>query len=150
MRSENDLKFSTTTAHIGHCSSNGLALTSINKTLLGQQPQQGTNSYRMGRFFVCPFVPPLAGQPGLRPSQPGLMPASQTPGPASQASGHSIELHPLSGPLPCFPLWKQRKNSIQTQVEQGKGTADHLMPLGDWFWSQWGVPWKIQLWYIFF
>ena len=22
---------------------------------------------------------------------------------------------------------------MQMQVEQGKGTADHLMPLGDWF-----------------
>ena len=24
---------------------------------------------------------------------------------------------------------------MQTQVEQGKGTADHLMPLGNWFFS---------------
>ena len=33
----------------------------------------------------------------------------------------------LSGQLHCFHPWELRK------VEQGKGTADHLMPLGDWF-----------------
>ena len=27
---------------------------------------------------------------------------------------------------------------MQMQVEQGKGTADHLMPLGNWFASFWG------------
>ena len=32
-----------------------------------------------------------------------------------------------------FSLQKQRKNSMQTQAVQGKGTSDHLMPLGDWF-----------------
>ena len=40
-------------------------------------------------------------------------------------SPHSTELYPLSGPLPYFTPRKLRKG------EQGKGTADHLMPLGD-------------------
>ena len=26
------------------------------------------------------------------------------------------------------------KKTIKEKVEQGKGTGDHLMPLGDWFW----------------
>ena len=37
------------------------------------------------------------------------------------------------GPLSCFFPWNQRKNSIQTQVEQGRETAEHLLPMGDWF-----------------
>ena len=47
---------------------------------------------------------------------------------------HFMRLCPLSGPpLPCFPPRKQRKNSLQTKFEQGKGTADQLMPLSNWF-----------------
>ena len=37
-----------------------------------------------------------------------------------------------SKPLSCFPSRIQRKNTLQTQVDQGKGTADHLIPLGSW------------------
>ena len=50
-------------------------------------------------------------------------------------SPHSTGILPLSGPLPCFLSQKPSKKSMPTQVEQGKGTADHLMPLGDWFYQ---------------
>ena len=34
------------------------------------------------------------------------------------------------GAAVCFSLRKPKVNSLQTQVEQGRGTAGHLMPLG--------------------
>ena len=38
---------------------------------------------------------------------------------------------PYPGRCPASPQKDQRK----TKVKQGKGTADHLMPLGNWFFS---------------
>ena len=46
-----------------------------------------------------------------------------TDGHTDGKSPHSTGLRPLSGPLPCLPHENQGE-------EQGKGTADHLMPLG--------------------
>ena len=41
-------------------------------------------------------------------------------------SPHSTGLCPLSVPLPCYPC------DFTTLKKQGKGTADHILPFGDW------------------
>ena len=53
-------------------------------------------------------------------------PEGGTYGRTNGKSPHSTGLRPLPGPLPCFPPREPR------HVEQGKGTVDHLMSLGDW------------------
>ena len=54
----------------------------------------------------------------------------QTDRQTNRKSLHSTGLCPLSGPLPCFPSCKPRKCLFKIKVKQGKGTPDHLMPLG--------------------
>ena len=55
-------------------------------------------------------------------------------------SPHSTGLRPLPGPLPCFIKENSNPTNLKTIVKQGKGTADHLMPLGDWFFSPSSFP----------
>ena len=53
---------------------------------------------------------------------------------------YSTGLCPLrfpSGPLPCLHY-----NYHQEIPEQGKGTDDHLLPLGDWFTSEFSLRHK--------
>ena len=59
--------------------------------------------------------------------------------PGSQASeartdGRTEDLHILQD---FFPYWGRCPATAQLQlknyIKQGKGTADHMMPLGDWF-----------------
>ena len=47
-------------------------------------------------------------------------------------SPHSTGLRPQPGPLSCFNKENSNPTNWKTKVKQGKGTADHLMPLGDW------------------
>ena len=110
----------------------------------GQQPREGTKSCRMGRNSVRPSVHPLVhpwacqralrarwrvlranlrslrglrvSWRSLRASQGGTY--GQTDRRTYGISPHSTGLRPLSGPLP---------------KKQGKGTADLMMPFGDWF-----------------
>ena len=52
----------------------------------------------------------------------------QTDGHTDGKSPYSTVLCLLSGPLPCYsPTLAQRL------YKRGKGTADHMMPLGAWF-----------------
>ena len=97
--------------------SNGLSVRESG--FLSSGPDRGLSPVEWGDFpnihlFVCLYFRPLlqAIQPGLRPSQP-----------ASQASGfrHGWPIGAAALPSPM----KTKK-----KVEQGKGTADHLMPLG--------------------
>ena len=43
---------------------------------------------------------------------------------------YSTGLRPLPGPLPCSNLENLNPTIWKIIVEQGKGTADHLVPLG--------------------
>ena len=115
-------------------------------TILNLCPDRGQSLVEWGNFR--PFVHPSKSsiwviKPGLRPSKPGLR-LSQTGLRPSQPSlrmdrqmneriakwtdrisPHSTGLCPLLGPLPCSTPWMK--------VQQGKGTTDHLMPLGNLF-----------------
>ena len=124
----------------------------------------------MGRFSVRSYIrsyvrtsPPL-GQPGLRPSQPGLRSSQSGLGPSQpglrprqparpngpewgmdvgidrqtdKKSPNFTGLCPLLGLLPCLP---SRKSYSKIKIEQGKGTTDHLMPLGNWLITKFALP----------
>ena len=93
---------------------------------------------------VCPPNDRPKAKPDRLQAQPDRSQVSQ-PGPASQASGPASQdgrtdrrmyvrnlpilqdFVPYRGRCPASQ-WK-----FQANKEQGKGTADHLMPLGDWF-----------------
>ena len=95
------------------------------------------------RPFGRPFIhPPLwASQPGLRPRQPAR-PEAQTASqsPEEGMDGH-MDIHTYIGKISLFyrtlsPIGAAvLPPSMKTKekVEQGKGTADHLMPLGYFF-----------------
>ena len=85
---------------------------------------------------------PASQASGCRPGRLGLRPGwmaqrgKQMDGQTNTWEGkspHSTVLCPLSEPLPCFPSRKPRKSHSRIKEEQGKGTADILMPLGVWF-----------------
>ena len=85
-------------------------------SFLGSGPERGRSLVEWEDFLsVRPFVcPPLwAIQPGLRREQ------------MDGKSPHSTGLRPLLGLPLCFPPREPRK------VEQGKGAADHWIPLSD-------------------
>ena len=105
--------------------------------------RQGRFSVRLSvRPSVCPSVRPsgwLAGWLGLRPSWLGLRPGwlglrpgwmAQGGGTDGRTNGRTENLPilqdfvPYRGRCPASPMKTKEK------VEQGKGTADHLMPLG--------------------
>ena len=127
----------------------------------------------MGRFSVRPFVHPSvrpsplwASQPGLRPSQPSLKPETWLAGwlglrpgwlglrPSwmaqrggrtdGQMNERKISFYRTSSPIGAaalpFPMKTKEK------VEQGKGTADHLMPLGYLFLVAYTRLYKLVCW----
>merc|ERR1712055_602521 len=88
----------------------------------------GTKSCRMRRFSVrtsvCPSPPPLG-----HPARPEAQPARPEAQPARPEAGQKISpfyrtLSPIRAAALPAPIKTKEK------VEQGKGTADHLMPLG--------------------
>ena len=56
-----------------------------------------------------------------------------TDGRTNGKSPHSTGLCPLPWPLPYFNKENSNSTNLKIIVKQGKETADHLMPLGDWF-----------------
>ena len=107
----------------------------------GSGPDRGWSPIEWGdllsvRMYILP--PWLAQSPAGQASGPASQasgPASQASGPASQASGQASKASgPASQALGLAsqaPGWTdKRTNSMLRQVEQGKGLADHLMPLG--------------------
>ena len=110
---------------------------------LGSGPDRGRSPVEWAYFlyvnlFVCLFVSPHPlGHPAGLETQPARPQAwlDGTEGGRDECTDehmygkypHTTGLFPLLGPMPCSPLREPRR------VEQGKGTADHLMPLGDWF-----------------
>ena len=79
-----------------------------------------------------------ASKPAGRPSEPAERPWGGTNG---RTDGRTEFLPILQDFVPyrgCCPATIEVtiKKTIKETVEQGKGTGDHLMPLGDWFFGQ--------------
>ena len=81
--------------------------------------------------------PLWAIQPGLRPSQPGLRPSQLSLKPEGGTNGRTdgrtnkqkiSPFYRTLSPIGAAALPPPMKT--KEKVEQGKGTADHLMPLG--------------------
>ena len=120
----------------------------------GSSPDRGRSPVEWGDFPSVRLFPPLGhpawpeAQPARSEAQPAKLQDSglavwasghagwpgggngQTDRQTNRKSLHSTGLCPLLGPLPCFPSCKPRKCLFKIKVKQGKGTADHLMPLG--------------------
>ena len=100
----------------------------------GSSPDRGQSPVEWEDFlFVCLSVRPSvhsplwAIQPGLRPSQPASQ-ASEG-GTNGQTNGRKISpFYRTLSPIGVAALPPPRKT--KEKVEQGKGTADQLMPLG--------------------
>ena len=77
------------------------------------------------------------GWEDLRPSWEALTPGWESLRRVNGKYPHSTGLRPLLGP--CYNKENQNPTNWKTIVKQGKVTADHLMPLGDWFfiWVGW-------------
>ena len=125
----------------------------------GSGPNRGQSPVEWGDFpfvrpSVCPSVRPLVcpsvhsplwaiqpglrpSQPGLSPSQPGLRPSQLSLKPEGGTNGRTdgrtnkqkiSPFYRTLSPIGAAALPPPMKT--KEKVEQGKGTADHLMPLG--------------------
>ena len=120
--------------------------------LLGEEGAKGSTIFPLaqapwaGLPSQAPQPRPLAPwprPPSLGPTGPSLVKAGRMDGRTNGRMDGRTGIPPVfyrtsspSGPLPCFHS-NLHTNHLSTkatkQLKQGKGTDDHILPVGDWF-----------------